>query len=247
MSAVSETDDCKIHEWDKLLRKFEALDSAGKTITKNSGPQFIPQVKQLLDEFDEHQAGWKKEQELRADNFNILRTMGVGRKELCHSDILAWLLDHQETHAQGKLGFRLFLKELNLPKEFADKNYKVIRELCGEESRIDIVIEAEGEFIIGIENKIDSEEGEDQTKREWSDLEKRKTALRIPTKTIAFFLTPDGSSPGNPKFQPLSWQVIADIFQTFSEESKAELVGIFAKHYAETLRHDVVSEIEESK
>jgi hypothetical protein len=235
MNSVSETDERKIQEWNKLLCDFETLVFVDKT----------PQLKQLLNEFDAQQTNWRKEQEYCADNFNILRTMGVGRKELCHSDILAWLLDQNETHAQGNLGFRLFLKELNLPNEFASKKYRVVRELCGEESRIDIVIEAEGEFVIGIENKIDSEEGEDQTKREWNDLEKRKTALRVPTDIMAFFLTPDGSSPGNPKFQPLSWHVIANIFQAFSEESKAELVRIFAKHYAETLRHDIVSENED--
>jgi hypothetical protein len=242
MSAVSQADDYKIHEWDKLLRKFEALNSAGKTKTSNSESQFIPQLNQLFDEFDKHQDGWKKEQELRADDFNVLRIMGVIRDELCHSDILAWLLDHQATHAQGNLGFRLLLKDLNLPEGFANNNYRVIRELAGRESRIDIVIEAEGEFIIAIENKVDSEEGEDQTKREWNDLVSRKKALKVKSEIAAFFLTPDETPCSSGNFKPISWQVIAEIFETFAEEAKPELVKMFAKHYAEILRRDIVTE-----
>ncbi len=212
----------------------------------NAESQLIPRLEQLLDEFDDQQDGWREQQKLRADDFNILRTMRLGRKEFCHSDILAWLLDSAETHAQGNLGFRLFLKELNLPAEFAGKNYKVIREMSGDESRLDIVVESEGEFIIGIENKIDSEEGKDQTKREWNDLERRKKSLQIPTEIVAFYLTPDGTKPICRKFRPVSWQVVADIFQSFSEEAKAELVKIFTKHYAETLRRDIVPESDEA-
>ena len=240
MSAISETKIDKFHEWGNILRGFEILVTPA-----NAESQLIPQLKQLLDEFDHQQDGWREEQKLRADDFNILRTMRLTRKELCHSDVLAWLLDSRETHAQGELGFRLFLNKLNLPDEFADKNYKVTRELSGEESQLDIVIEAEGEFIIGIENKIDSEEGKDQTKREWNDLVRQKQRLNIPTEIVAFFLTPGGTKPGCSKFRPLSWQIVADIFQTFSQEAKAELVRIFAKHYAETLRHEIVPETEE--
>lgn len=240
MSAASETKACDFHEWENLLCEFESL-----AVSANDEQLIISQFKQLLDEYDRRQEGWREEQKSRADDFNILRTMRLTRKELCHSDILAWLLDPTETHAQGKLGFLLFLRELSLPEEFANKDYKVIRELSGEESRLDIVVEARGKFIIGIENKIDSEEGKDQTKNEWKDLEKRKNLLKIPTEIVAFFLTPDGTKPDCRNFQPLSWQIVADIFQTFSEEAKAKLVKIFAKHYANILRHDIVPDTEE--
>ena len=134
-----------------------------------------------------------------------------------------------------------------MPEEFAGKHYRVIRELAGEESQLDIVIEAEGEFIIGIENKIDSEEGNNQTKREWNDLERRRTALSIPTEIIAFYLTPDEAKPSWNLFKPISWQLIANIFEAFADEAKAELVRIFAKHYAETIRREIVPVIEEEQ
>ena len=111
-----------------------------------------------------------------ADNFNLLHTMRLTRKELCHSDILAWLLDHRlevfGTHAQCKLGFCLFLQRLDLPRGYAKADYQVVREASGKEARLDIIIQAPGQFVIGIENKVDSQEGEDQTQREWADLKR---------------------------------------------------------------------------
>ncbi len=242
MSAAGEIKACDFHEWENLLREFELL-----AVSANDWHLVISQFEQLLDEFDRRQDSWREEQKSRADDFNIMRTMRLTRKELCHSDILAWLLDPTGTHAQGKLGFLQFLRELSLPEEFASKNYRVIRELAGEESQLDIVIEAEGEFIIGIENKIDSEEGDNQTQREWNDLERRKAALSIPTQITAFFLTPDKAEPLCNMFKPISWQLIANIFEAFADEAKAELVRTFAKHYAETIRHEIVSAVEEEQ
>jgi hypothetical protein len=232
----------KIHEWKNLLREFEVL-----ALPADSEGELIPQLERLIYAFDRQQVGWRKEQRLRADDFNILRTMRLTRKELCHSDILAWLLDPDGSHAQRELGFHLFLKQVNLPKEYAGRNYRVIRELSGEESQLDIVIEAEGEFIIGIENKIDSEEGDKQTEREWRDLQRRKQSLSIPTGVTAFFLTPDESKPLCKSFRTISWQVIANVFEAFADEAGAELVRVFARHYAETIRHDIATEIEDEK
>jgi hypothetical protein len=42
----------------------------------------------LLKEFDAKEKEWLAEQELRADNFNVLGTMKLTRDELCNSDTL---------------------------------------------------------------------------------------------------------------------------------------------------------------
>jgi hypothetical protein len=55
---------------------------------------------------------WEQSQVNRAEGFNLLEIMGVDTKELCHSRLLEWLFARelgQGTHAQGRLGFRLFL------------------------------------------------------------------------------------------------------------------------------------------
>jgi hypothetical protein len=209
----------------------------------------------LLAEFEKIHAAWAEDQISKAEGFNILRTMRVTRKELCHSDVLAWLLDHRldgfGTHAQGNCGFRLFLQRLHLPQKFAEADYRVSREASGEESRLDILIEAERQFVIGVENKVASEKmralnnGRDQTRREWADLKRRGKELRVPTSRIkAFFLTPDEQPPRSGNFTAISWQLVADVFEAFVDEAKPPMVKLFAQHYAETLRRDVFSETE---
>ena len=69
----------------------------------------------LLAGYQDARASWAKAQEATADDFNLLEVMDVVGDENCHSNILAWLLDRRiehGTHAQGNLGFRLFLKAL---------------------------------------------------------------------------------------------------------------------------------------
>lgn len=68
-----------------LLREFHA-----KFAPATPEPTLIAQHQRLLTDFEREHATWKKDQVLTAEDFNILHTMRLTRKELCHSDILAW-------------------------------------------------------------------------------------------------------------------------------------------------------------
>lgn len=202
---------------------------------------------------------WAESQRNTADEFNLLEVVGVKSKELSHSKLLAWLLDHRiekGTHAQGNLGFRLFLQELagELSKEhcshifaYADEpNYWVHTEAVGDESRMDIEIAATGKFLIHIENKIHSIEGDDQTNREWNDLQVRRQALSVTEKSChAIFLTLDGSKAKNPNFLPVGWSRIAKVMEQFAAHAEPPEVKLFAKHYAKAVRKLCVLERDE--
>lgn len=244
----AETGPATVGELNTLLREFEATFAPA-----TPEPKLFQQRRRFLQQFGEVHTLWEKRQISDAEDFNVLRTMRLTRKELCHSDILAWLLDHRldgfGTHAQGKRGFQLFLKRLDLPTELAKANYRVAREVSGEESRLDILIEAKGQFIIGIENKVGAEEivaledGKYQTQREWADLKRRGKELHVPScKIKAFFLTPDNQRPRSRDFRTISWLQVADVFEAFAVEARPPMVKLFAKHYAEVLRRDVVTE-----
>jgi hypothetical protein len=230
-----------------LLGEFER-----KFGSKVAVPNQFKQNRALLSEFQAIRRAWEKRQVYEAEGFNVLRTMRLTTKELCHSDVLAWLLDHRldgfGTHAQGNCGFRFFLKALGLPLEFAKHDYRVAREVSGKDSRLDIVIEAEGKFVIGVENKVTSHEilgfeGErDQTEREWADLLRRSENLHVPRGGIkAFFLTPDIESPRSSNFTSVSWRQMADVFEAFAVHAKPPMVRLFAHDYAEALSQDVAA------
>jgi hypothetical protein len=85
----------------------------------------------LLEGFREADEQYRRRQEEVAEDFNLLDVMQLTGKEVRHSMVLAWLLDHDlhnlGTHAQGNLGFRLFLEEFGLAAEYAMHSYSVRR------------------------------------------------------------------------------------------------------------------------
>jgi len=216
----------------------------------------LVQIRAVLDGYEAAIEQWQKRQVDTADEFNLLEVLGLIHKEGRHSMMLAWLLDrdimHYGTHAQGCLGFRLFLEELKLPVEYAGTRYCVSREVSGEESRVDIEIAARGRFLIHIENKIWSGEGSNQTRREWSDMQRRAEALDIPAiagkvRIHGLFLTPEGVSARTPNFQAVSWRQVARVLDRFAVEARPPDVKLFASHYARTLRRFIIEETQEEE
>jgi hypothetical protein len=208
-------------------------------------------IRALLVGYNESVERYQHQQEQVADDFNLLDVMRLTGKEIRHSMVLAWLLDHDMrklgTHAQGNLGFRLFLSEFGLPIDYADCRYWVRREVAGDESIVDIEVACRGRFLIHIENKIWSSEGASQTDREWSDLQRRAADLKVSALDIrALFLTPHGTQPANPKFRAIRWRCIVRVLEAFAEQAKPRDVKLFAAHYARALmRFIVVQDVRE--
>lgn len=210
----------------------------------------LPSLRSVLEGYRGRHAAWADSQKAMADNFNLFEVLGIESNELSHSKLLAWLLDRRiehGTHAQGSLGFQLFLEELqpeldpdstlHVRDYAAERRYWVRREVSSSESRVDIEIAASGRFIIHIENKIHASEGEDQTEREWRDLNKRAEQLRIPQeRRHAIFLTLDGKEPADDHFHPVGWDRIASILTRFAGQVRPRYVRLFARHYAEAVR-----------
>jgi hypothetical protein len=195
---------------------------------------------------------YRRKQEDRADDFNLLDVLQLMHKEIRHSMVLAWLLDHDfrrlGTHAQGSLGFRLFLSEMGMPTSFADCGYVVRREVSGDEAIVDIEVSCRNRFLIQKENKIWSSEGDDQTNREWADLQRRAAELGLadasPESLHALFLSPNGTKPANPRFVAVRWSRIARVLEHFAELAKPVDVRLFAAHYARALRRFIVRQDE---
>lgn len=189
-------------------------------------------------------ATWEAEQAAVAVDFNLLQVSGIAGNELAHSRILAWLLDrrlNRGTHAQGKLGFRLFLEELGpdlgADVSYAEEPFWVTREVVGDESRVDIEVAARKKFVIHIENKIRSAEGKDQTHREWADLTKRAAELGVPSeRTHGVFLTLDGSLPANNNFRAVGWHRLIPVLERFAAQAQPPEVKLFVAHYANAIR-----------
>lgn len=225
-----------LEQFRERRERADALEHAHATHDRD-------RISALLDGYDRAVQRHRQLQESAADDFNLLEVLQLTGNEIRHSMALAWLLDHDlrklGTHAQGNLGFRLFLTELDLPIEYAGYKYWVRREVAGDQSIVDIEVGCRGKFLIHIENKIWS--GTDQTDREWPDLQRRAAGLHVSESDVhAFFLTPRGTTPMNSNFRAISWGCIVWVIERFAEQAQPPDVKLFAAHYARALRRFIV-------
>lgn len=230
-----------------LLERFVGLRDRADEAERTTAAEDHKRLTALLAGYENAVEHYRVEQEDRADDFNLLAVMRLAGKEIRHSMVLAWLLDHDfrklGTHAQGNLGFKLFLSEFGLPSEYASCKYSVRRELAGDESIVDIEVACRKHFIIHIENKIWASEGTDQTDREWADLGRRALALNVDkSKVHAFFLTPHGAQATNRNFRSIRWTKVVNVLNAFAEQAKPPDVRLFARHYAQALLRFIVTQ-----
>ncbi len=139
--------------------------------------------------------------------------MGVSRKELMHSNFIAWILNEDESHSLGKFPLQKFLELLViLTKEKQQQKYKElfdslivsdyellnikveIEKPIKNVGRIDIYVESnivyagkENTLRIIIENKLGTKEHSDQTLKYHKYFESNKTEDEI---NLYVFLTP---------------------------------------------------------
>lgn len=225
--------DLALHRVKAVLNGFKAAQHAPRAASHN--------YSKLLNGFRTQLQSVQQSQRYSACDFDLLDVLQVSQDEVRHSMLLAWLLDnrieHAGTHAQGNLGFELFLREVGLSENYAKTHYLVSREVRGDESRVDVEVIAPSKFIIHLENKVYSKEGYEQTQREWRDLLKRAGQFAISRNRVhAFFVSINGMPPANDNFRPISWYRIAKVLDAFATLAKAPDVKLFAAHYARSLR-----------
>ncbi len=133
----------------------------------------------------------------------LIRTMGVSRDEVAHSELLAMLLNPRR-HAGAEAMLRTLLSEMasapSLDKKIIERFWAIVeapwRRVSVHRERlfIDVVVEiasAEGAVVVGIENKIDAVEQPEQIARYQTALESAYPD-RI---AVVVFLTPTGREP----------------------------------------------------
>ena len=239
-----------VDQFRTLLDQFGELRERAVTIERQQSSDNGKHFNVLLEAYSNTLERYRRQQEQVADDFNLLDVLQLTGNEIRHSMVLAWLLDWDirklGTHAQGSLGFRLFIEEfdeLRLSLDCADCKYWVRREVVGGESIVDVEVACRGKFLMHIENKIWSSEGKDQTDREWFDVQRRAVELNVSERNVcAIFLTPHGAEPTNRKFHPISWGRVIRVFERFGDLAKPADVRLFARHYTRALRRFIVDQ-----
>lgn len=128
---------------------------------------------------------------------NIFRALGIERRELSHSNFLAWLLDPSESHGLADLFLGKFLRDIfssgkSQDRSFPDADLIDLRkiEVRREWRHVDILLVLPGD-VIAIENKVDTVDHSGQLSRY-----REVVGTSFPNRRKHFvYLTPFGLAP----------------------------------------------------
>jgi PD-(D/E)XK nuclease superfamily len=146
-------------------------------------------------------------------DMNFFRRLGLVNDELRQSSMLAWLIDARAPHGRGRELLNRLLHEVGATSR-ATADYSISREYAGPSAQVDIVASHPDEtaFVLYLENKVWSAEGDRQTEREEADLQ-RLLKGRPDAEPVRIFLTIGGHEAGSGGWHPLSYWRLGQIVQ----------------------------------
>ena len=184
----------------------------------------------------------------RLSTFNAFRALKIEKAEIRHSNVLAWLLDTNESHGLGDMALRRVLSNILLESDtdvpgvsaaqvelmdFADVEVK------REWRHIDLlIVDRRNEVIVLIENKILSGESKGQLRRYQEAIVEEFPSYKI----VPVFLTltgQDASDDAPDEYIPYSYSQLLAVLQGLLEQRKSQLaepVEMFLTQYIDTLR-----------
>ena len=170
----------------------------------------------------------------RLSSFNIFNVLKIAEWEIRHSNVLAWLLDPQETHGLGDRFLRRFLSRLLLDRDDFHVPFSAVDlelmpleniEVLREERGIDVVVLCRGavRWSLLIENKIRAGEAEGQLGRYRREVEELNPAAPV----LPVYLTVDGDEPSADGklagFVPVSYGQVIDISGPIIEQNRSRI------------------------
>jgi hypothetical protein len=189
----------------------------------------------------------------RLQGFNLFRALRIEDYEIRHSNILAWLMDPNESHGAGQVFVKRILSTMLLDNPVENFSSAIDIELMDlsdldvhrEWRSIDLLlVSRKNGMVIMIENKFYSGEGYEQLERyqkivndEFSDVSKK----------LFVYLTLEGIAADNESLVYCSWshRRIAEILHSIITERKGQLtvaVSEFIVQYIEVLRRKTMSD-----
>lgn len=203
----------------------------------------------MLQELIENDSDLRALSKLKS-KINIFNIIKNGATEIRHSNILAWLLQANESHGLGGLFARELIKSAirNNPQKadildwaFLDYSEQIVQT---EEKKIDITIRFENtKHIIAIENKTKSSEHEAaQTGKKQTVTYRTRIEEDYPEhKKLFIYLTPTGDAPEDGDWCILSYEdVLLIIEDLLANESMLPEVNLILLNYCSLIKSDVI-------
>jgi len=162
----------------------------------------------------------------RKTYFNLFEILGNQWYEDPHSNLLAWLLNPEETHGLGNVFLEKFIEKISDIKLPFDQ-IKVVRENQKGGDRPDIEVKGNNWWLI-IENKINSSENNSQTLRYAKRWGKKG---KIDENVFLVYLSPYGKAPLSSDFHPVSYRKIRELLESMQFHGDSDfLIRNFINH-----------------
>ncbi len=187
--------------------------------------------------------------ELTLKEPNIFRSLSIERKELRHSNFIAYILNPNESHGLGDVVIRKLMRDIFSDEKATDRDIfdadgldLLNIEIRREWRNIDLLIIL-GRDVVVIENKVDSADHSDQLKKYFEIAN-----ASFPGKKIHFvYLTPFGNDPQDENFGKLyinySYLQLAEIIDSIIDLYKNKLsqkVFFYLSDYLLTVKRELL-------
>ncbi len=186
------------------------------------------------------------------DKYNVFDILNISRQELRHSDFLAFLLDPNKSGYVGQQflrNFLIFLSKDIVPNklDFFDMLYgnfeevNVYREVAVKDGRIDILIELEivrnevQKIVVAIENKVDSDQHDNQLEKykKFLDSDKYKNYKKVP-----LYLTPNKADSKNEDWLEVDYSFIYSILNRVDIATADNTIKTLVDDYKKMIRRE---------
>lgn len=179
----------------------------------------------------------------RPRTFNLVTALGLGRQELRHSDLLAFLLDPAQPHGLGDRFARLILARAAAvgPRALPVERLQLTRLSVRREWRyIDILLESpDDRLAVIIENKVDADELTHQLDTYYREMELLRPGWTI----FGIFLTPTGTLPAakhnRARYAPLTYGDVAAALEELEPTAAEPAARLLLAHYAQLIRSTI--------
>lgn len=202
--------------------------------------------------------------EARLSQFNIFKALRADQNELKHSNMLAWLLDPEESHGLDDLFVRRWLmrvlyqaslgsaKPVGWVSPVAVDVLDIDRiEVHREQDNIDLLFTIHtrtgGMWTVCIENKVNSKQGDDQLQRYFESVERRYSTSE---RRLYIFLTRSAEAPAHAEFIPVTYHDVSLVLASCLDERGSSMGAeprLLAQHYHQLLAEDFVEDSESSQ
>lgn len=199
-----------------------------------------------------------REVERLLGNFNLFRVLRFEHGEIRHSNVLAWLLQPEESHGLKDLFLRRWLMRIFHESESGSASYidpveldsLSIRsvEVYREWNHIDLLLRIQtfdgDEIVVAIENKVKASQSQDQLKRYRQRVE---STYKNADHWLYIFLTQREEEPEDDAWAAATYQQVHDILEDCLNEQRSVIGSepkVLLDHYLRILKESFMENTE---